>query len=110
VDNCRWHLTVRRLLAQHLAIDQRTAGTTGEDQCVERVDVPLFGGPLDGREVDVEIDDDGLPPDQLAETSLWFTYGSELLDKNLDGRYEREPVAGSGPPFLYRWIEHRARM
>ena len=67
-----------------------------------RVDVPLVGGPLDGREIDVEIDDDGLPPDQLAEAWLWFTYGSELLDKDLAGRYELEPVAGSGPPWLYR--------
>jgi hypothetical protein len=71
---------------------------------MERVDVPLFGGPLDGRSIDVEVDDDGLPPPWLPETLLWFSYGSELLDHDLTGRYELEPVAGSGPPWLYAWI------
>ena len=36
---------------------------------------------------------------------LWFAYGSELLDLNLRGRYEREPVAGTGAPWLYAWID-----
>jgi hypothetical protein len=74
---------------------------------VERVDIPCVGGPLDGRDIDVEVDDDGLPPEQVPETWLWFTYGSEILDEDLGGRYEREPVAGSGPPWLYVWIERR---
>jgi hypothetical protein len=72
---------------------------------VVRVDIPLVGGPLDGRDVDVEVDDDGLPPEYLPETWLWFAYGSELLDTDLAGRYELEPVAGAGPPWLYMWIE-----
>ena len=69
------------------------------------VDVPLFGGPLDGREIDVEVDDDGYPPERLAETVLWFAYGSEIIDMDLSGRYELEPVAGAGPPWLYAWID-----
>jgi hypothetical protein len=73
---------------------------------VEHVDIPLVGGPLDGRDIDVEIDDEGLPPKQLPETWLWFAYGSEILDENLGGRCEL--VAGSGPPWLYVWIERRA--
>ena len=80
-----------------------------EDHRVERVDIPLVGGPLDGRDIDVEVDDDGLPPEHLPEAWLWFAYGSELLDHDLAGRYELEPVAGSGPPWLYMWIEDRAR-
>lgn len=69
------------------------------------VDVPLFGGPLDGREIDVEVDDDGVPPGWLVESALWFAFGSELIDDDLRGRYELEPVAGAGPPWLYTWIE-----
>ena len=52
----------------------------------------------------MEVDDDGVPPDRLAETVLWFAYGSELLRQDLAGRYELEPVAGSGPPWVYVWI------
>jgi hypothetical protein len=36
---------------------------------------------------------------------LWFAYGSELLELDLRGRYERESVAGAGPPWLYAWID-----
>jgi hypothetical protein len=72
---------------------------------MEVVDVPLSGGPLDGRDIDVEVDDDGLPPARLPETWLWFAYGSELLDGDLGGEYELEPVAGSGPPWLYVWVD-----
>ena len=79
----------------------------GKDRGVARVDVPFYGGPLDGREIDVEVDDDGYPPQRLPETELWFAFGSELLDGNLTGRYELEPVAGSGPPWLYAWLETR---
>ena len=71
---------------------------------MERVEVPLFGGPLDGRDIDVEVDEDGVPPDWLSETLLWFAFGGDLLDRDLDGRYELEPVAGSGPPWVYVWI------
>ena len=90
--------------ALFLAIGLRCARDTSEDQLVERVDIPLVGGPLDGREIDVEVDDDGLPAEHLPEAWLWFAYGSELLDKVLTGRYELEPVAGSGPPWLYMWV------
>lgn len=73
---------------------------------VERADIPLMGGPLDGRDIDVEVDEEGMPPESLSETWLWFTYGSALLDDDLGGRYELEPVAGAGPPWLYVWVEH----
>ena len=70
-----------------------------------RVDVPLSGGPLDGREIDVEVDDDGYPPAWVDETDLWFAYGSELIDADLDGRYALEPVAAhgslNGEPFKF---------
>jgi hypothetical protein len=72
---------------------------------VELVDIPLLGGPLDGRDIDVEVEVDGVPPARLAQTWLWFAYGSELLDHHLAGRYELEPVAGSGPPWIYVWID-----
>ena len=65
-----------------------------EDQGVSRVDVPFLGDPLDGREIDVDIDDDGIPPGSLPESALWFAFGSELLETDLDGRYELELVAG----------------
>jgi hypothetical protein len=70
---------------------------------VARVDIPLVGGPLDGRDIDVDVDDDGLPPDHVPQAWLWFAFGSELLDRPLDGRYELEPAAGTGPPWLYAW-------
>jgi hypothetical protein len=75
---------------------------------VQGVDVPLFGGPLDGRDIDVELDDDGYPPQWLPETALWFALVSELLDQRLTGRYELEPVASTGPPRLYAWITTRS--
>ena len=68
------------------------------------VDIPFVGGPLDGRDGEVEIDDDGLPPDPLPESWLWFTYGGELLDSDLNGRYALEPIAGAGPPWIYLWL------
>jgi hypothetical protein len=52
----------------------------------------------------VEVDDDGFPPDRLPQTDLWFAYGSELLDRDLSGYYQLEPVAGFGPPWIYVWI------
>jgi hypothetical protein len=91
-----------------LANGLRRARQANEDHGVERVDIACVGGPLDGRDFDVEVDEDGLPPEYLPEAWLWFAYGSELLDRNLAGRYELEPVAGLGPPWLYMWIEHRA--
>jgi hypothetical protein len=83
----------------------RGACGSGEDQLMERMDVPPLDGPLDGRDIDVELDDDGYPPPRLPQTWLWFAFGSELLDQDLAGSYELEPVAGSGPPWVYVWIE-----
>ena len=86
----------------------RWVGDTTDDLVVELIDVPLVGGPLDGRDIDVELDEDRLPPEWIPETMLWFAYGSEMIDLDLAGRYEREPVAGAGPPWLYVWIEGRS--
>jgi hypothetical protein len=72
-----------------------------------RVEIPLVGGPVDGRSIDVDVDEDGHPPAALGQTDLWVTWGSELLDADLSGRYELEAVAGFGPPWLYRWYPER---
>ena len=69
----------------------------------DTVGVPLIGGPVHGRLADVPVDDDRYPPAVLDQTWLWTTYGSELLDADVAGSYELEPVAGTGPPWLYRW-------
>jgi hypothetical protein len=74
-----------------------------QDQTVGLVDVPLIGGPADGRDADVPIDDEGNPPAALDQGWLWTAFGSELLDADVDGVYELETVAGAGPPWLYRW-------
>jgi hypothetical protein len=51
------------------------------------VDIPLEDGQRPGREVTVELDDNGLPPAEV----------------NVAGQhFELEPVAGSGPPWVYR--------
>ncbi|OKI49341.1 hypothetical protein [Micromonospora sp. CB01531] len=73
----------------------------------ERVDVPAVGGPVDGRNLMVPLDDDGLPPETIDQSWLWVEYGGELLDADVDGAYELEPVAGAGPPWLYLWVPHR---
>jgi hypothetical protein len=73
-----------------------------------KVDISCLGGPVNGRVADVDVDDDGLPPDVLPESWLWLTYGSELLDSDLDGCYELEPIAGSGPPWIYVWRSSEA--
>ncbi|MCX5070918.1 hypothetical protein OOJ91_34280 [Micromonospora lupini] len=69
----------------------------------ERVDVPAVGGPVDGRNLLVPVDEDGLPPATIDQTWLWVEYGGELLDADVGGVYELESVAGSGPPWLYLW-------
>jgi hypothetical protein len=73
----------------------------------ERVEVPAVGGPVDGRDLSVLLDEDGFPPLTLDQNWLWVEYGGELLDADVDGMYELEPVAGSGPPFVYRWAPAR---
>jgi hypothetical protein len=69
----------------------------------ETADVRFVGGPIDGRSADVDLNDDGLPQPNLPQSWLWETYGSELLNADVNGVYELEPVAGAGPPWLYRW-------
>jgi hypothetical protein len=73
----------------------------------ERAEIPAVGGPVDGRSLSVLLDDDGFPPLTLDESWLWTTYGSELWDADTAGVYELEPVAGGGPPFVYRWVPNR---
>ncbi|TDB76769.1 hypothetical protein [Micromonospora sp. KC723] len=70
----------------------------------ERVDVPAVGGPVDGRNLLVPLDDEGVPPPVINQSWLWVEYGGELLDADVDGAYELEPVAGAGPPWLYIWV------
>jgi hypothetical protein len=48
----------------------------------------------------------GYSPARLPQTLLWFAFGSELLDQDLAGSYQLEPVAGSGPPWVYVWIDN----
>lgn len=72
-----------------------------------RVDIPAVGGPVDGRDLRVPLDDDELPPPELDQNWLWIEYGGELLDADVDGVYELEPVAGSGPPWVYTWVPNR---
>lgn len=69
----------------------------------ERVDVPCVGGPVDGRSLTVPIDDDGVPLPVIDQNWLWVEYGGELLDADMRGVYELEPVAGQGPPWVYMW-------
>jgi hypothetical protein len=69
----------------------------------EKVDVPCVGGPVDGRNLFVPVDDDGVPPDVIDENWLWVTFGGELLDADMAGVYELEPIAGAGPPWRYVW-------
>ncbi|MBM0237141.1 hypothetical protein JNW88_08245 [Micromonospora sp. ATA32] len=70
----------------------------------ERVDVPAVGGPVDGRNLLVPLNDDDLPPETIDQSWLWVEYGGELLDADVAGVYELEPVAGAGPPWLYMWV------
>jgi hypothetical protein len=69
----------------------------------ERLEVPCVGGPVDGRSLSVPVDDNGLPPQVVDQNWLWIEYGGELLDADMNGAYELEPVAGGGPPWVYIW-------
>ncbi|MEU9738872.1 hypothetical protein AB0E12_06730 [Micromonospora chersina] len=73
----------------------------------ERVEVPAVGGPVDGRSLLVSVNDTGLPPESIGQEWLWVEYGGELLDADVDGVYELEPVAGAGPPWVYIWAPAR---
>jgi hypothetical protein len=57
-------------------------------------DVPIVGGPADGRTAAVELDEHGEPPAELHPGEF---------DVVGDGLYVREPVTGSGPPWSYQW-------
>lgn len=70
----------------------------------ERVEVPAVGGPVNGRSLTVPVDDAGIPPEELDQNWLWVEYGGELLDADMNGAYELEPVAGAGPPWVYVWV------
>ncbi|SIM46926.1 hypothetical protein [Micromonospora cremea] len=70
----------------------------------ERVDVPAVGGPVDGRNLLVSVDEDGVPPEIIDQNWLWVEYGGDLLDADVVGVYELEPVAGAGPPWVYVWV------
>jgi hypothetical protein len=52
----------------------------------------------------VPVDNDGSPPEVIDQNWLWIEYGGELLDADMDGIYELEPIAGGGPPWIYSWI------
>ncbi|MBQ0903581.1 hypothetical protein [Micromonospora sp. U21] len=69
----------------------------------EKVDVPCVGGPVDGRSLLVPVDEDGVPPNMIDQNWLWVEFGGELLDADMAGVYELEPVAGTGPPWVYVW-------
>lgn len=60
----------------------------------EVADVPIVGGPADGRTATVELDDRGDPPAELHPGEV---------DVVGDGLYVREPVVGAGPPWTYHW-------
>jgi hypothetical protein len=69
----------------------------------EKVDVPCFGGPVDGRSLRVPVDEGGVPPDVIDQKWLWVEYGGELLDADMAGVYELESIARAGPPWIYVW-------
>ena len=70
----------------------------------ERIDVPCVGGPVDGRNLLVPLDENRLPPTTIDQNFLWVEFGGELLDADVNGVYELEPVAGRGPPWVYVWV------
>ncbi|MFC0504199.1 hypothetical protein [Micromonospora costi] len=73
----------------------------------QRADVPAVGGPVDGRNLLVPTNDEGLPPETIDQSWLWIEYGGELLDADVDGQYELESQAGAGPPWVYVWVPNR---
>jgi hypothetical protein len=103
----RWLVNPSASLVSKLA---RTASSSTDAPTLRLLDRPhaRCWGPLDGREIDVEVNEDGQPPQQVAEAWLWLACGSELLEEDLGGRFGLEPVAGFGPPWLYVWIERHS--
>ncbi|WP_176731568.1 hypothetical protein [Micromonospora rhizosphaerae] len=41
--------------------------------------------------------------DASDQNWLWVEFGGELLDADMAGVYELEPLAGVGPPWIYVW-------
>jgi hypothetical protein len=76
----------------------------------EKVDVPCVGGPVDGRHLRVPADEGGVPPDVIDQNWLWVEFGGELLDADVAGVYELEPIAGAGPPWVYVWTPEAAAL
>jgi hypothetical protein len=56
-----------------------------------------------GRSLLVPVDEDGVPPDVIDQNWPWVEFGGELLDGDMAGVYELEPVARAGPPWIYVW-------
>jgi hypothetical protein len=76
---------------------------------VAKVDVPCVGGPLNGRLLEVDVDEEGFPPETVTETELFFAYGSELLDADTSGHYELESLGARWTaPFVYVWVPRGA--
>ncbi|SNT65879.1 hypothetical protein SAMN05421812_12825 [Asanoa hainanensis] len=74
-----------------------------------KVDIPCVGGPLNGRLMEVDVDDDGYPPAIVSETDLFVAYGGELLDADTSGHYEIESVGPPGTrPWHYIWVPRGA--
>ncbi|SCG51778.1 hypothetical protein [Micromonospora inositola] len=44
-----------------------------------------------------------VPPNLIDQNWLWVEFGGELLDAAMADVYKLEPVAGTGPPWIYVW-------
>jgi hypothetical protein len=63
-------------------------------------DIAMLGGPGDEQTVTVEVDEEGMPPQNLVAFVI------EDDTPRVDGLYHLEPVAGgTGPPWLYIFVD-----
>ncbi|GIF76422.1 hypothetical protein [Asanoa siamensis] len=70
-----------------------------------KLGVPCAGGPFHGRHFLVDVDDFGLPPEQITELDLVIAQGGNLVDADTSGRYELEAIrARATAPFRYVWV------
>jgi hypothetical protein len=59
-------------------------------------DIPMLGGPGDEQILTVEVDEDGMPPEDLV------AFVVEDDAPRVGGTYHLEPAGGGyGPPWLY---------